>query len=307
MLALHLLPLASSSPLTYFQAIVLGVLQGVTELFPISSLGHTVLFPTLFGWNNLVDAQSESESYWLALVVMLHLGSALGLLAYFWRTWVEIVGAFFATLRKRRAETAAERLAWLIIVATIPAGILGLAFEHQLRTLTAKPEVAAVFLMVNGLILFGGEYYRRRAEVRELAIREGAKPDGGRELATLEYREAGVIGVAQSTALVAGISRDGVCMSAGLARGLDHTDAARFAFLLATPIILAAGIFKLPDLLGAHGNGVRGQALVACATAAITAVFTVAFLMRYFKTRTLIPFAIYCLAFGFAMVIYTTT
>jgi len=305
--ALHLLPLASASPLSYFQAIVLGVLQGVTELFPISSLGHTVLFPTLFGWNNLVDAQSADESYWLALVVLLHLGSALGLLAYFWRTWVEIVGAFFATLRKRRADTPNERLAWLIIVATIPAGILGLAFEHQLRTLTAKPEVAAVFLMINGLILFGGEYYRRRAEVRELAIREGAKPDGGRELATLEYREAGVIGVAQSTALIAGISRDGVCMSAGLARGLDHTDAARFAFLLATPIILAAGIFKLPDLLGPHGNGVRGQALVACISAGITAVFTVAFLMRYFKTRTLIPFAIYCLVFGFAMVIYTTT
>src|SRR5271157_434838 len=101
-----------ASALTYFQAVVLGVLQGITELFPVSSLGHTVLFPTLFGWNNLVDAQSEPESYWLALVVMLHLGSALGLLAYFWRTWVEIIGAFFATLRKRRVETPAERLAW---------------------------------------------------------------------------------------------------------------------------------------------------------------------------------------------------
>ncbi len=306
MAPLHLLPLASST-LTYFQAIVLGILQGATELFPISSLGHTVLFPTLFGWNKLVRVQSESESYWLAFVVLLHVGSALGLLAYYWRTWVEIVKAFFATLPKRRAETATERLAWLIIVASIPAGIIGLALEHQLRTLTAKPEVAAIFLMVNGLILFGGEYFRRRAAVRELAIREGAKPDGGRELATLEYREAGVIGVAQSTALVAGISRDGVCMSAGLARGLDHSDSARFAFLLATPIILAAGLFKLPDLLGHLGNGVRGQALVACVSAALTALVTVAFLVRYFKTRTLIPFAIYSLVFGFAMVIYTTS
>jgi undecaprenyl-diphosphatase len=305
MLALLATPLASA--LSYFEAIVLGALQGVSELFPISSLGHTVLFPTLFGWNKLVKAQSESESFWLALVVMLHVGSALGLLAYYWRDWVQIVRAFFRTLVTRRIETSTERLAWLIIVASIPAGIIGLALEHQLRTLTAKPEAAAIFLMVNGLVLLAAERYRRRAEVRELAVREGAKPDGARELATLDYREALVVGVAQSTALVAGISRDGVTMGAGLARGLDHSDSARFAFLLATPIILAAGLFKLPDLLGHNGDGIRGQALVACAAAAVTAVFTVAFLVRYFKTRTLIPFAVYCLLFGAAMVIYTTT
>jgi undecaprenyl-diphosphatase len=304
--AAHLaLPLASA--LSYFQAIVLGALQGVSELFPISSLGHTVLFPTLFGWNKLVDAQSENESFWLALVVMLHVGSALGLLAYFWRDWVAIVRAFFRTLAKRRIEDATERLAWLIVVASIPAGIIGLALEHELRTLTAKPEVAAIFLVINGLLLLAAERFRRRAEVRELAVREGAKPDGGRKLDTLEYREALVVGVAQSTALVAGISRDGVTMGAGLARGLDHSDSARFAFLLATPIILAAGILKIGDLLGHNGDGIRGQALVACATAAIVAVFTVAFLVRYFKTKTLVPFAVYCLVFGGAMVIYTQT
>src|SRR5580658_3081762 len=148
-------PLASA--LSYFQAIVLGALQGVSELFPISSLGHTVLFPTLFGWNKLVDAQSQNESFWLALVVLLHVGSALGLLAYFWRDWVAIVKAFFRTLPKRRIETPTERLAWLIVVASIPAGILGLAREHELRTLTAKPEVAAIFLMVNGCLLFAAE------------------------------------------------------------------------------------------------------------------------------------------------------
>ena len=296
-----------ASALSYFQAIVLGLLQGVTELFPVSSLGHTVLFPTLFGWNELVKAQSQSESFWLAFVVMLHVGSAIGLLIYFWRDWVEIVTAFFRTLPKRRADTPTERLAWLIVVASIPAGIIGLALEHQLRTLTAKPEVAAVFLMVNGLVLFAAELFRRRAVVRELAIREGAKPDGARELDTLDYREALVVGVAQSSALVAGISRDGVTMGAGLARGLDHSDSARFAFLLATPIILAAGIVKLPDLLGHLGDGIRGQAVVACAVAAVTAVFTVAFLVRYFKTKTLIPFAVYCLLFGLAMVIYTHT
>jgi undecaprenyl-diphosphatase len=303
------IPIASA--ISYFQAIVLGFLQGVTELFPVSSLGHTVLFPTLFGWNKLVDAQSQSESFWLAFVVMLHVGSALGLLAYYWRDWVQIVRAFFRTLAKRRIEDSTERLAWLIIVASIPAGVFGLALEHQLRTLTAKPEVAAIFLMVNGCLLFAAERFRRRAEVRELAIdhprsaSEGAKLDGARELTTLEYREALVIGVAQSSALVAGISRDGVTMGAGLARGLDHSDSARFAFLMATPIILAAGIIKLPDLLGHLGDGIRGQALVACAVAAVTAVFTVRFLVGYFKTKTLTPFAIYCLLFGLAMVIYT--
>jgi undecaprenyl-diphosphatase len=297
----------ATSTVTYLQAIVLGVLQGATELFPISSLGHTVLFPTLFGWNSLVDVQSQSESFWLAFVVMLHVGSALGLLFYYRRDWVQIVGAFFHTLSTRRAQTATERLAWLIIVASIPAGIFGIVFEHELRTLTAKPEIAAIFLMVNGCVLFAAEWFRKRAEVRELAVREGAKADGGRELDTLEYREAFVVGVAQSTALIAGISREGVTMGAGLARGLDHSDSARFSFLLATPIILAAGLFKLPDLLGHLGNGVRGQSLVACASAAVTAVFTVTFLVKYFKTRTLIPFAIYCVVFGGAMVIYTQT
>ena len=315
MSSLVVIPLASA--ISYFQAIVLGVLQGVSELFPISSLGHTVLFPTLFGWNKLVKAQSESESFWLAFVVMLHVGSALGLLAYYWRDWVQIVRAFFRTLATRRIENSTERLAWLIIVASVPAGVIGLALEHPLRTLTAKPQIAAIFLVVNGCVLFLAERVRRSVEVRELAVREGAKPEEeqpegsrdwpARQLNTLEYREALVIGAAQSTALVAGISRDGVTMGAGLARGLDHSDSARFAFLMATPIILAAGIVKLPDLLGHLGDGIRGQALVACAVAAVTAVITVRFLVGYFKTRTLTPFAVYCLLFGLAMVIYTQT
>jgi undecaprenyl-diphosphatase len=290
--------------LSYFQAVVLGLLQGVTELFPISSLGHTVLFPTLFGWTGLVKAQSQDESFWLAFVVMLHVGSAIGLLIYFWKDWVNIVGAGLRSLRTRRIDNPDARLGWLIVAASIPTGIIGLAFEHTLRTITAKPELAAIFLFVNGMVLAAAERYRRRAEVRELAAREGLNPEGGRQLSTLEFREAAVVGVAQSTALVAGISRDGVCMGAGLGRGLNHEDAARFAFLLATPIILAAGIFKLPDLLGHLGNGIRGQAVVAAISAAVAAVFTVRFLMRYFQTRTLVPFAVYCLVFGGEMIIY---
>jgi undecaprenyl-diphosphatase len=298
--------LAAAAPLTWFQAAVLGVLQGVTELFPISSLGHTVLFPTLFGWHDLVRAQSDPESFWLAFVVMLHVGSAVGLLIYFWRDWVEIVGAWFGTLRRRRIETPTERLAWLIVVSSIPTGILGLVFEHPVRVALAKPTAAAIFLMVNGMILIGAERLRRRADVRALAERSGAREGQGRKLSTLSYKEAANIGVAQSTALIAGISRDGVCMTAGLLRGLDNEDAARYAFLLATPIILAAGLFKLPDLTGPLGAGIRGQAVLAAVCAAVACIISVHYLLRYFKTRNLVPFGVYCLVFGLAMVIYTT-
>ena len=300
-----MITLASTHLISTFQAIVLGVLQGATELFPISSLGHTVLFPNLFGWSNIVRWQSQPESPWLAFVVMLHVGSAVGLLIYFWRDWVAIIRAFFATLGKRRIETPTERLAWLIIFATIPVGILGVLLEHTVRVALAKPLAAAFFLVVNGLILLGAERLRKRAEVRELAAREGMKRDGGRRLDTLEFREAGVIGVAQSSALIAGISRDGVCMSTGLVRGLDNSDAARYAFLLATPPILAAGVYKLGDLTGPLGaGGVRSAAVIAAVAAAATAIVTVHFLSRYFKTRTLTPFGIYCVVFGLAMVLY---
>jgi undecaprenyl-diphosphatase len=296
--------LLASGPVSWFQAVVLGLLQGVTELFPVSSLGHTVLFPTLFGWDDLVRAQSDPESFWLAFVVMLHVGSAIGLLIYFWRDLVDIVGAFFHTLRTRRVETSTERLAWLIVAASIPTGILGLVFEHAARTALAKPTAGAVFLTVNGLILIGAERFRRRSEVRELAQAEGAKADGGRRLETLEYREAGLVGLVQATALIPGISRDGVCMTTGLARGLDNADAARYAFLLATPIILAAGIFKFPDLTGPLGDGVRGQAVVAAVCAAVASVGATAFLVRYFRNRNLVPFGIYCIVFGLGMLAY---
>lgn len=285
------------------QAIVLGVLQGISELFPISSLGHTVLFPTLFGWNSVVAIQSQPESPWLAFVVMLHVGSAIGLLIYYWREWIEIVRGFFATLRKRRIETPTERLAWLIVAASIPTGVIGLLFEHQARVALAKPVTAAVFLMVNGAILIGAERVRRRAPVTAGGDR-GGRPH--RSLDNMDYREAGGIGVAQSAALIPGISRDGICMTTGLVRGLDHEDSAKFAFLLATPIILAAGLFKLGDLTGPLGAGIRFQAVVAAIAAAVAAVLSVRFLVGYFKTRTLTPFGIYCLVFGFIMVIYTS-
>jgi undecaprenyl-diphosphatase len=300
----------ATSLITTFQAIVLGALQGISELFPISSLGHTVLFPHLFGWTNIVKWQSEPESPWLAFIVMLHVGSAVGLLIYFWRTWIALVSAFFVSLarmirlRRWAVETPDERLAWLIVAATIPTGILGVALEHTARVATAKPLIAAIFLVVNGFILLSAERLRRRAEIRALARREGSSDDGGRDLETLAYPEAVGIGFAQSSALIAGISRDGVVMAAGLARGLDNYDAGRFGFLLATPIILAAGIYKIPDLTGPLGAGVRGPAVIAAVVAAIFAVFTVHFLTRYFRRGNLIPFGIYCVLFGAAMIGY---
>ncbi|MGZ4189522.1 MAG: undecaprenyl-diphosphate phosphatase [Actinomycetota bacterium] len=288
--------------MTYFQAIVIGLLQGVTELFPVSSLGHSVLFPSLFGWHTLARAQSQPESFFLAFLVALHVATALALLTFFWRDWVRLITAFFRSIGKRSITTTDERLAWLLVVATIPAGITGLLLEHAFRVVFAKPLAAACFLILNGTILALGERLRRRQPVRQTAT---YSPDvePGRQLETLEFKEAGVIGIAQIGALLAGISRSGITMVAGLVRGLNHEDAARFSFLLATPIILGAGLYKIPDLMGPLGNGVRGQALVGGVAAAIAAFVSVKFLMKYFETRTLTPFAIYCGVFGLAMVI----
>ena len=287
--------------LSYFQAVVLGLLQGVTELFPISSLGHSVILPKLFGWDSLAKAQSQSESFYLAFLVALHVGTAIALLIYFRQDWIRIIKAFVRSLANRRIETPDERLAWLLVVATIPAGVTGLLLEHELRTVFAKPLAAAVFLMVNGVLLLAGERYRRRAEVRQLVATHAtthSETEVGRRLDTLDFKEAGVVGVAQIGALFAGISRSGITMIAGLARGLDHEDAARFSFLLATPIIFGAGLIKLPDLFGSLGNGVRGQSVVGAIAAGIAAYISVRFLMRFFETKTLWPFGIYCLVFG---------
>jgi undecaprenyl-diphosphatase len=183
-------------------------------------------------------------------------------------------------------------------VATIPAGLVGLLLEHTLRVVFARPLAAAVFLVLNGLVLLFGEWVRRRAEVRRVVAVHATSPTGDRRLDTLEFREAGVIGVAQVFALLPGISRSGITMVAGLARGLDHEDSARFSFLLATPIILAAGVYKLPDLLGPNGDGVRLEILAGSVAAGLAAYLSVRFLTRYFTTRTLTPFAVYCLVAG---------
>ncbi len=295
--------------MNFFQAIVLGLIQGVTELFPVSSLGHSVILPAFFGWTDVVAAQNASESYFLAFLVGLHVATALALAWYFRDDWRRIIAGLVRSVQTRRIETPDQRLGWLLIVATIPAGLLGLVFEHQLRVVFAKPLLAGILLFINGLILLAGERLRRRtSQPRSRPLRLGppvrdTAHDGRRELDSLEFREAGAIGVFQVFALLAGISRSGITMVAGLVRGLDHEDAAHFSFLLATPIILAAGVYKLPDLLGPNGAGVQVQVLAGSIAAAIAAYLSVRFLSRYFTTRTLTPFAIYCLLAGLISVV----
>ena len=337
--------------LTYLEAAVVGLIQGVTELFPVSSLGHNVLIPALLGGSWARDLNvAAPESPYLAFIVGLHVATAIALLIYFWRDWVRIIRGFFSSLRQfaRPAEGTArwmlqspdEQLAWLIILATIPVGLAGLAFEHVFRVIFGRPAYAAVFLIINGLILLAGERFRRRAsleaEEQIAAEREYALAGAGggsarsypgrarhaasrrdprleemdnalesdERLSRMGYGEAVIIGSAQVLALLAGISRDGVTMVAGMARGLSREDAARFAFLLATPVILAAGALKIPDLMGPLGNGIHGQVVVGSVLSGVGAYVSVKYLVRYFRTRTLTPFGIYCIIAGLASLAY---
>jgi undecaprenyl-diphosphatase len=297
-----------SDHLSYLQAIVIGALQGVTELFPVSSLGHSVLFPAWLGgsWQKLVTQEASAESPYLAFIVVLHVATALALLVFFWREWVAIIGGFFRSIARRRIETAYERMAWLIVIATIPAGALGLVLEHQLRTVFAKPLAAAIFLTINGFILLGGERLRKQSAdplPGGVPDRRSTEEIDRGVVETIRKSDAGVIGVAQTLALFAGISRAGVTMVAGLIRGLTHEQAVRFSFLLATPIIFAAGVYKIPDFTGPLGNGIRLQALVGAVVAFVAAYLTTKFLTKYFETRTLTPFGIYCLVAGGASII----
>jgi len=366
-----------SEHITYAEAGIVGLIQGVTELFPVSSLGHNVLLPALVGgcWAKDLNVAAD-ESPYLAFIVGLHVATAIALLIYFWRDWVRIIKGFFTSLGQiawpargtsRWDLQPDERLAWLIILATIPVGLAGLAFEHTFRVIFGKPAYAAVFLILNGLILIAGERFRRRASLaaddeiaaeREYALSGGYRNDGryhqdqgryyhdddrnrdydryyrgedrhyvraarhvgGRRaeraeemdnaaesdqrLSAMGYAQATIIGSSQILALLAGISRDGVTMVAGMTRGLSREDAARFAFLLATPVILAAGALKIPDLMGPLGNGIHGQVVFGSVLSGAGAYVSVRFLVRYFQTRTLTPFGIYCLVAGLGSLVY---
>jgi undecaprenyl-diphosphatase len=277
-------------PISYFQAAVLGLLQGIAEPFPISSLGHGVLLPRLAGWNI-----HQNDKFFLTFLVATHLATAIVLFVFFWRDWTRIFRGLGRSLRDRqiRDDDLDARLGWLLVVGTIPAGLLGLLLEKPLRTLFASAATAAAFLVVNGVLLLVFERLRKRAPQPGDYL-----GDSDARIAKRSWRQATAVGTAQAAALIPGISRSGITMGGGLLVGLSNEDAARYAFLLATPIIGAAAVLKLPELLGSEGNGVRGPALVGGLCAALTTFFAVKFLLRYFETNRLTPFGVYCIVVG---------
>ncbi len=273
--------------MTFFQAFVLALLQGVSELFPISSLGHTILVPALLQWRN-IDRASPS---FLAFVVVLHLGTALALLVFYREQWAAIVRSLVrSVVRGRLSDDRDERIGWLLVVGTIPVGILGVVLEHPVRRLFAHPATAALFLVVNGLVMFAGEALRRLQQRR---LARASKP-----IERLSFPASIFIGLAQSTALLPGISRSGSSMVAGLLCDLDHEDAARFSFLLATPVIVAAALLEIPKLFAPGAHLVLVQAIGGGIAAGIAAYLSVAFLTRYFRSNDLRPFGWYCVILG---------
>jgi undecaprenyl-diphosphatase len=279
----------------------MGLVQGLTELFPVSSLGHGVLVPALLGWHNLVNSQSQSESFFLVFLVGLHVGTAVGLIVYYRATWFALFRGLFRQLgdvprngirslwRLNTPETDANyRLLFVLALGSIPVGIAGVLLERKLRVLFDKPLAAAAFLCVNGVILLVGERLRRNV----------GRHARFKRIAAMTPLNALVIGSSQIFALFAGISRSGVTMVTGLSSGLDHEESANFAFLLATPVILMAGLYKLPSLMGSLGDGVRTQTLVGALCAMVAAYIAVNFLAKWFTTRNLVPFGIYSLVVG---------
>ena len=290
--------------LSYVEAVIVGAAQGITELFPVSSLGHSVLVPALLGGQWAQDLNvSAPQSPYLAFIVGLHVATAAALLVFFWRDWRRILAGFVSSARHRRIQTSDERLAWLIVVATIPVGLAGLLLEQLFRTTLGKPIPAAVFLFLNGIALYAGEVLRKRTADDE-PEHSGEAVDN--RLAELPMGRGVLIGSAQILALLPGISRSGIAIVAGLWRGLSHEDAARFSFLLATPIILAAGVYKIPELFGPLGAGIGGQVLAGSIASFVCAYLSVRYLTRYFQTRTLTPFAIYCALVGAASLAWLT-
>jgi undecaprenyl-diphosphatase len=300
--------------LTYLQAIVLGIVQGVTELFPVSSLGHAVLVADLFNWTNLSSQETARSSTFLNLLVMMHVATAVALIIFYRSQWVRVTKGFLRSvdIHKRTVTIGQDsdaKLAWLLIAATIPAGLAGLLFDHAFRAEFGTAFFAIVFIIINGIMLLKGDKLVTHAELDRPRRRKGQDGDELTASKTarvvsdhLTIERAVLIGVAQTGALLAGISRSGITMLAGLRSGLDHQDAARFSFLLATPIILLAGIYKLPSVLsnsGAYG----GQILVGSLLAGIGAYLSVRYLDKYFRGKSLRPFGWYCIGFGVFMLL----
>jgi len=275
---------------TFLQAMLLAVLQGVSELFPVSSLGHTVLLPALFGWR--ID---RSDPTFLAFVVALHLGTALALLVFYRADWARIAGGLTrSVVRGRIGEDPDERLGWLLVAGTIPLALVGVFLEEPVKRLFGSATLVAGFLILNAFVMFSGERLKR-AKSGDIAL--GALP----------YPSGVGVGFSQALALLPGISRSGSSIVTGLLVGLDHEDAARFSFLLATPAIGAASVLEIPRLFAPAAHGVLIESLVGGVVAAVTAYASVTFLTRYFRTNDLRPFGWYCLVFGSVCLVLALT
>jgi undecaprenyl-diphosphatase len=275
------------------QALFMGLLQGATELFPVSSLGHAVLIPSLLHWSF-----KQSDPSFVPFLVLLHLGTAGALLFIYRNEWVAIIKGFFRAAVRGRIETPRERLAMLLMVGTIPAAILGVFLESRIKSLFASPYVAASFLVVNGLLMLGFELLRRRAE-RRAAVDTKPRAEQEESFAEAErisFRAAALVGACQALAFLPGISRSGVTIGGGLLAGLRHQEAARFSFLLATPVILAAGVLEVPQLF--TGGVPVGEYVAGAVLSGAAAYLSARFLLRYFRSGRLDPYGWYCVAAG---------
>lgn len=271
------------------QALILGLLQGASELFPVSSLGHSVILPALLGWNI-----HQNDNSYIIFLVATHFATSLVLLFFYWGTWVRIVKGILRSLKRReiRGDDYDAKLGWLLVVGTIPAGVLGILFQDQIRTIFVTATSAAFFLILNGFMLLGAEQLRKRSKTNKPGenIQE--------RLAKVTWAQSIKIGAAQALALIPGFSRSGASMSGGLLSGLTNEDAVNFAFLLATPVIFGAALLKIPELFSPKNHALIAPSLVGAIASAISAYVAVKFLTRYFETKSLRPFGVYCIVFG---------
>ncbi len=294
--------------LIFWQTIFLALLQGVTELFPISSLGHTVILPGLFGWGDLINNTAcGGESCFLPLIVALHLGTSIALVCYFWRDWLQVGQTMVKSIKEGEVHTGTDEwISWLIIIGCIPAGLLGVFLQTPLEKLFSSPIIAATFLIINGSVLFAGEQLRRRSEAQLQGMSAAERETRFRPLKSLSWKEAVIVGLAQSLALIPGFSRSGVTMVAGLGIRMTHEDAARYSFLLGTPLIGAAALLEIPQLFNQNQFSLP-LILIGVTLSGVAAYLSTKFLMKYFETGRLNPFAYYCWGAGLVSLILFLT
>jgi undecaprenyl-diphosphatase len=286
--------------MSFWQALFMGLLQGATELFPVSSLGHAVLVPSLLHWSF-----KQSDPSFVPFLVLLHLGTAGALLVLYRRQWVDIVIGFIRAAIRGSISTPTERLSMLLMVGTLPAAVLGVFLENRIKSLFASPYEAAGFLVLNGLLMLGFEVMRRRAERKAVpSMSREEQEERFADAAQISFRAAAIVGACQALAFLPGISRSGVTIGGGLLAGLRHEEAARFSFLLATPVILGAGLVEVP-LLFSSGVPV-GEYLLSAVLAGVAAYVSARFLLRYFRSGRLDPYGWYCIGAGLVSIALLT-